>query len=106
MLKKGIKNILELAEYDIYHSDYKPANFALKLGLNNLYDLMMIHIGSASFVWSVINAYTLRYLIDTGNTDIDWENPTFASKFERIQAEIRQFVKMIISLATHCFYDL
>ncbi len=95
-----------MAEFEIYHSDYKPANFALKLGLHNLYDAMMIDIGSASFEWRIINAFTLRYLIDTGNTDIDWENPTFASKFERIQAEIRQFMKMIFSLATHCFYNL
>jgi hypothetical protein len=50
---------------------------------------MIIDIGSASFEWSTIKAATLRYLIDMGNIDIDWENPTFESKFKRIVAEIR-----------------
>ncbi len=89
ILKQGIKNILELAEFDIYHSDYKPANFALKQGLNNQYYVMMIDIGSASFEWRNINAFTLRYLIETGNFLMDWDRPTFDTKFDRIKAEIR-----------------
>ncbi len=81
ILKQGIKNILVLAEYDIYHSDYKPANFALKNCLHNHYDVMIIDIGSASFEWSNINAYTFRYLMETGNIDMFLNGPTFNSKF-------------------------
>jgi hypothetical protein len=42
---------------------------------------MIIDIGSASFEWSNINAYTWRYLLETGNIDMFLNGPSFNSKF-------------------------
>ncbi len=97
--KAAIKNIKLLAEKNIYHSDYKPANFVLKRTLQDLYVVMIIDCGSASLDWKEIKAYTLRYIIDTKNYDENWA-PTFETPFARLRTEFKLIARTIFSVAT------
>ncbi len=53
--KEMYKNVMYLSEKEIYHSDYKPANFALKriyINATRYLKNMIIDMGSSSLNWS------------------------------------------------------
>jgi hypothetical protein len=89
-----------LAEKSIYHTDYKPDNFALKRTLQDLFVILIIDCGSASLNWKTIKAMTIRYLKETNNIDNDNWIPTFESPFERLKVELKLLARTIFSLAT------
>jgi hypothetical protein len=95
-----MKNIKILAEKNIFHTDYKPANFALKRVVQSFMMAMIIDCGSASFDWKEIKDFTYRYLMETKNMDdLNW-SPTFETLFARLKTEFRLLARTVFSLAT------